>query len=111
MSAKSLEERQVEMRARMATQQHAVATEPVVIASSRPRVTMSLTREQLYAQVWAEPMTTVAAQYHVSSNYLARVCRSLRVPHPPRGHWAKLRVGEVGNRPPLPAARPGQLLV
>jgi hypothetical protein len=29
---------------------------------------MSTTREQLYAEVWAEPMTTVAARYEVSSN-------------------------------------------
>lgn len=35
---------------------------------------MSVTREQLYAEVWAEPMTRVAARYGVSANYLARVC-------------------------------------
>ena len=35
---------------------------------------MSVTREQLYPEVWAEPMTRVAARYDVSANYLARVC-------------------------------------
>ncbi|HPA80588.1 MAG TPA: hypothetical protein PLS95_07210 [Thermoanaerobaculales bacterium] len=35
---------------------------------------MGVTREKLYEEVWAEPMTTVAARYGVSSNFLARVC-------------------------------------
>ena len=33
---------------------------------------MSVTREALYDEVWAEPMTTVAARYAVSSSFLAR---------------------------------------
>jgi hypothetical protein len=54
---------------------------------------MSITREKLYEEVWAEPMTVVAARYQVSGNFLARVCVALNVPHPPRGYWAKLKVG------------------
>ncbi len=71
---------------------------------------MGVTREQLYRQVWAEPMTKVAARYEVSSNYLARVCEHLNVPRPPRGFWAKQNVGRAPERPPLPAARPGEVL-
>ena len=71
---------------------------------------MGVTRDQLYQQVWAEPMTKVAARYEVSSNYLAKVCEHLNVPHPPRGFWAKQSVGKAPDCPPLPAARPGEVL-
>jgi hypothetical protein len=71
---------------------------------------MGVTREELYQQVWAEPMLKVAARYEVSSNYLARVCEYLNVPRPPRGFWAKQSVGKAPKRPPLPIARPGEVL-
>ncbi|MBE3065355.1 MAG: hypothetical protein IMZ69_10110 [Spirochaetes bacterium] len=71
---------------------------------------MSITREELYQQVWAEPMIKVAARYEVCSNYLAKVCEYLNVPRPPRGFWAKLSVGKAPERPPLPTARPGEVL-
>jgi hypothetical protein len=64
-------------------------------------------RQALYDQVWAEPMTTVAARYGVSSSFLARVCERLNVPRPARGYWAQLAVGRAPATPPLPEARPG----
>jgi hypothetical protein len=48
-----------------------------------------------YAEVWAEPMTRVAARYDVSANYLARVCFHLNVPVPHRGYWAKVQHGKT----------------
>jgi hypothetical protein len=71
---------------------------------------VGVTREALYAEVWAEPMTTVALRYGVSSSFLARVCERLGVPRPPRGYWAQLKVGKAATRPPLPAALPGSEL-
>jgi hypothetical protein len=68
---------------------------------------MSVSREKLYEEVWAEPMTTVAKRYDVSSNFLARVCEQLNVPRPARGYWAQLKVGRAEIRPLLPEARPG----
>jgi hypothetical protein len=68
---------------------------------------MPVTRERLYEEVWAEPMTVVAARYEVSSSFLARVCETLRVPRPPRGYWAQLRFGKRVGTPVLPGARPG----
>jgi hypothetical protein len=53
---------------------------------------MTITRETLYAEVWAEPMLVVAARYKVSGSFLTRVCERLRVPRPPRGYWAQLKV-------------------
>lgn len=70
----------------------------------------SVSRERLYEEVWAEPMTTVALRYKVSGSFLARVCTWLNVPRPERGYWAKLAVGKVSKRPPLPEAEPGDEL-
>ncbi len=68
---------------------------------------MTVNREKLYDEVWAEPMTTVALRYDVSSNFLARVCERLKVPRPPRGYWPQVKVGKKNPRPPLPPAEPG----
>lgn len=68
---------------------------------------MSVRRESLYQEIWAEPMTVVAARYEVSSNFLARICARLRIPRPPRGYWAKQRAGLTPMVPPLPKAPPG----
>jgi len=69
-----------------------------------------VSRERLYAEVWAEPMTTVALKYKVSSSFLARVCTSLNVPRPPRGYWAMLAAGKVTKQPQLPDVTPGDEL-
>ena len=71
---------------------------------------MSVTREQLYREVWTEPMTKVAARYQVSSSFLARVCQDLGVPRPARGYWAKLGFGKAGPVPALPDPKPGDAL-
>lgn len=71
---------------------------------------MAITRENLYEEVWAEPMTKVAARYDVSSSFLARVCKQLNVPRPPPGYWPQLKVGKASPKPSLPEARPGDEL-
>jgi hypothetical protein len=60
-----------------------------------------VTREQLYAAIWQESISTVAARYGVSPTYLAGVCDVLRVPRPPGGYWTKSRYLSI-ERPPLP---------
>lgn len=66
-----------------------------------------VSREELYDMVWQQPMLRVADRYGVSSSFMARVCQSLGVPTPPRGHWAKVSHGKPSPIPPLPAAGPG----
>lgn len=66
-----------------------------------------ITREDLYKLVWANPVAVVAKRFDVSDSYLARVCKSLDVPRPPRGYWAKLSAGRAPEAPPLPPSRPG----
>src|SRR3989442_3999545 len=64
-------------------------------------------REELYAQVWSEPMVRLAKRYGVSDVALAKVCRKLDIPVPPRGYWRRLETGWGPMPPPLPKARPG----
>lgn len=66
-----------------------------------------VSRERLYQEVWAEPMTKVAQKYKVSGSFLARICTNLKVPRPDRGYWAKLAAGRKLKQPPLPEAAPG----
>lgn len=68
-----------------------------------PYVLATYDREKLYNEVWAAPTQKVAARYGVSDVALAKACRLLRVPKPPRGYWAKKAAGQpAGRRPKLP---------
>lgn len=59
-------------------------------------------REKLYEEVWTKPVVEVALQYGVSDVAIHKICKSLNVPAPPRGYWAKLRAGEKVEKIPLP---------
>lgn len=59
-------------------------------------------REKLYSEVWAKPVTEVALQYGVSDVAIHKMCKTLNVPVPPRGYWAKLKSGIKEEKPPLP---------
>jgi len=80
-------------------------------AASQEKISLPLTREELYALVWSEPMLKLAARLDVSSSYMARVCTRMNVPRPERGYWAKLAVGKKQTQVPLPEAQPGDELV
>lgn len=57
----------------------------------------SLNREELYKQVWSQPMTKTAKSYGLSDVGLAKLCRKLNVPTPGRGYLRRWRT------PPKPA--------
>ena len=60
-------------------------------------------RENLYKEVWMLPVTEVAKKYKVSDVAIHKVCKSLNIPTPPPGYWAKIRAGKpVTKQPPLP---------
>jgi hypothetical protein len=58
-------------------------------------------RERIHQQVWSQPVSQVAKSYGVSGSYLARVCKTLRIPVPARGYWAKLAAGKPVHARPL----------
>lgn len=65
-------------------------------------------RNDLYKQVWKEPMTKLAKKYGLSDKGLSKICQKLDIPVPPRGYWAKIQSGAKLKRPPLPRKKYGQ---
>ena len=59
-------------------------------------------RETLYDEVWTDPVTEVAKRYGLSDVGFAKLCRTMGIPLPARGYWAKLRAGAKPERTPLP---------
>lgn len=69
----------------------------------------TVTREELYKLVWETPMATLAESFGVSGNGLAKACRRIDVPYPPRGYWAKVAAGKVPPVAKLPKVKSGSL--
>lgn len=58
-------------------------------------------RSDIHAKVWAQPLGSVAPQFGLSANGLAKLCDRLDIPRPPRSYWSK----DIQHRPaptPLP---------
>jgi hypothetical protein len=66
---------------------------------------LTLTRQELYELVWSRPMVDVAKDFHVSDVALAKRCKAVDVPVPPRGWWAKKTAGQDPAQTPLPKYR------
>jgi hypothetical protein len=66
--------------------------------------TVRLTREELYDLVWSKPMTTIAAEFGMSSVAFAKYCKELDVPRPGRGYWRQVGSGQEPSRDKLPKA-------
>src|SRR5688572_10012032 len=98
MSEQSLEERQAEMRERMAKGKNQPSSDPVTVAEStkptsryQPRSLPTITqqngttivsREDLYRLVWSEPIIRIAPHFGISDVALAKVCRKHKIPLP-----------------------------
>ncbi len=67
----------------------------------QPPIT-TLTREQLYEQVWSGTSFDVARRLRVPHQKFLDICLALSVPRPSRGYWQKLRAGKPVERPALP---------
>jgi hypothetical protein len=63
-------------------------------------------RDELYKEVWDQPLTKLVTKYGISAVALGKVCRKLQIPLPGRGYWAKKEFGKAGERVPLPALEP-----
>ena len=67
----------------------------------------TISREELYRQMWQTPASRLCAEYGISGRGLKKVCDRLNVPSPPRGYWARLAAGKRIKQTPLPDAAPG----
>ncbi len=59
-------------------------------------------RSELYAAIWAEPVSTLATRLGCSGTWLGAICKKLSVPQPPRGFWSRVHGRHTVQRPPLP---------
>lgn len=72
-----------------------------------PHETIIYKREELYDQVWTDPISLVAKRYGVSDVALAKICKKLHVPRPSRGYWVRKAAGKKVRRDRLPALPKG----
>ncbi len=61
-----------------------------------------VTRQELYKQVWAEPITSLSKKYSVSDYELRKLCKKLLIPLPKSGHWQRIKAGKQVPVPTLP---------
>lgn len=66
-----------------------------------------ISRTELYARVWQTPMIRLGLEFGISGNGLAKICKRLNVPYPPRGFWAKKGAGKAVTVVGLPQLPPG----
>ena len=71
-----------------------------------PKNFLTLTRADLYDMVWSRPMTQVAQDFGISDVALAKRCKAVDVPVPPRGYWARVAAGQTPARAPLEVSNP-----
>jgi hypothetical protein len=74
----------------------------------------TVSRDELYEQVWSKPMTKIAAEYGVTGTALKKTCNRHGIPTPERGYWAKLAHGKPVHKAPLPKpveGRPNQIQI
>ncbi len=62
----------------------------------------TITREELYDEVWSTPVSRLAPKDNLSDVGFAKMCKRCEIPLPPRGYWAKLEAGQKIERTPLP---------
>lgn len=71
-------------------------------------IEVHLDRQKLFERVWTVPVETLATEWGLSGRGLAKACKRLRIPVPPRGYWARVAAGQRPSRPRLPVLPAGQ---
>ena len=69
---------------------------------STTRQAADLTREEIYALVWENPLNRVGPDLGLDGPRLAKLCDKRQVPSPPPGYWSKKAVGRAPAAPPSP---------
>jgi len=67
--------------------------------------TISLTRQELYEQVWSEPIVHLSKFYNLSDVGLSKICKKMNIPVPGRGYWEKKHHGHDPEEHPCRCSR------
>jgi hypothetical protein len=74
----------------------------VAAGDQGPELPAIVSREDLYALVWSEPMSRLARRFGLSDVGLAKACTRMMIPVPCREYWAKKEVGRAPRPTRLP---------
>ncbi len=66
--------------------------------------TITLSREELYEQVWERPLIHLAEKFGISDRGLGKRCTRLEIPLPGRGYWRKIELGQSVEKEELSPA-------
>lgn len=69
-----------------------------------------LSREELYEEVWQTPIHRLSVKYGLSDVGLAKACKRMDIPRPPRGYWRRVQTGAEVRKTPLPKAKESTVL-
>jgi hypothetical protein len=67
-----------------------------------PSPIVRLTRRELYAKIWSQPIRTLAKEWGISDVGLAKICKRHNIPSPGLGYWARKEHGYKDKQMPLP---------
>ncbi|MEN8775089.1 MAG: hypothetical protein ABF379_11515 [Akkermansiaceae bacterium] len=67
----------------------------------------NVTRNELHKRVWEKPASQLKNEFGVSDVAIAKACKRLEIPKPPRGYWARLAAGQKPPITPLPVMSKG----
>ena len=65
-------------------------------------MTATITRIELYNQVWSTPILHLSKAHALSGVDIVKICREHDIPRPLRGYWAKKEFGNAPQQTPLP---------
>ena len=65
-----------------------------MLSDTERKKPVTLGRKELYERVWSTPMTKLAAEFQISDVGLAKICKRMEIPCPPRGYWARKEAGQ-----------------
>lgn len=51
----------------------------------------TLTREEIYEKIWATPTHKLAKEFGITGTSLAKICKRMDIPVPPRGYPCRRR--------------------
>jgi hypothetical protein len=77
--------------------------------TNKPKTSVTLSRAELYEQVWKTPLMHLGPQYGITGTGLAKICNRLNVPYPPAGYWLQVNAGRSPKKAVLPPADKGTL--
>jgi hypothetical protein len=66
----------------------------------------TLKRDELYADVWSRPATTIAAELGLPRNTLKRICAGMDIPTPKTGYGTRILHGRKLRTPDLQLPQP-----